>query len=233
MTAGFLPLVICAAAFVGLHLLMSSGLVRPRLVLAVGEGRFAAIYSIVAGASFSAMIATYAMSPFEVIWTAPAWTAWITVAVMPVAVFLVIVGYTQPNPTAVMQGDALGAPDAAAGVMAITRHPVLWGVALFALAHVPPNGDFASAILFAAVAVLAIGGAFHLDARKRASGGEAWARFESLTSNLPFWGIVTRKTHLSIREIGLWRCLLALAALLVLMWLHPLAIGVTPLPVIE
>lgn len=233
MTAGFLPLAIAAAAFVGLHFLMSSGLVRPTLVRALGEARFMQAYSVVAAVTFVAMIAGYATSPFEVVWTSPAWTAWITVAVMPVAVFLVIAGYSQPNPTAVLQAESLSAPDAAAGVMAITRHPVLWGIALFALAHVPPNGDLASAILFSAVALLAVAGAFHLDARKRSSGGEAWARLESLTSNLPFWGIVTRKTHFSIREIGLWRCLLALAALLVLMWLHPLAIGVTPLPVIE
>jgi len=51
----------------------------------------------------------------------------------------------------------------------ITRHPFLWGIALWALVHLIINGDLASLILFGSLLLLAVGGTLAIDARRGAT----------------------------------------------------------------
>src|SRR5262249_21594979 len=92
-----------------------------------------------------------------------------------IALIFVVVGIATPSPTRVgMESKLAQGPDIARGMVRITRHPFLWGVALWALVHLIVNGDLASLILFGSLLVLALGGTAAIGANRRRSFGEHW-----------------------------------------------------------
>ena len=115
------------------------------------------------------------------------------------------------------------------GITKITRHPAMWGVALWALVHVLATGNVASLILFGGLGGLALAGAAHIDRRRRLAGGEAWQRLEAETSNVPFLALVQVRTRLDWREIGWWRLALAAVVYVAMLFGHQWVIGVSPL----
>ena len=73
-------------------------------------------------------------------------------------------------------------------------------------------------------------GTLAVDAKKRRAWGDRWGAFEAATSNLPFAAIYRGRAKLKLAEIGWWRILFAAVLFLVLLWLHPLVIGASPVP---
>jgi uncharacterized membrane protein len=104
----------------------------------------------------------------------------------------------------------------------ITRHPFLWGVALWAAVHLIVNGDAASAVLFGSLLVLAIGGTAAIDAKRRRRFAEQWSLFAQLTSDIPFGAILARRNRLgpALAEIGVWRYLAAIVLYGAAFYLH-------------
>jgi uncharacterized membrane protein len=138
------------------------------------------------------------------------------------AVALVVIGITTPNPTAVGGESQLAREVQVRGVMRITRHPFLWGTALWAFVHFVINGDLASSIVFGAFLVLTIVGTTSIDAKRRRAYGERWEHFAQQTSNVPFVAIATQRNHLGVamHEIGIVRPALAIAVFVALFLLH-------------
>ena len=143
---------------------------------------------------------------------------------MPVALLLLACGVMQPNPTAIGGGGG-----EARGMLRVTRHPVMWGIGLWALVHLAANGDLATVILFAAFAVLAFGGMASLDRKHASRDSAGWPRLKATTSILPFQAILERRQQWRPDEIG-WRPVAIAGGLYVVMLaLHPWLIGVSPL----
>jgi len=115
------------------------------------------------------------------------------------------------------------------GILRVTRHPFLWGVAIWALGHLVVNGDRASLILFGSLLVLALSGTSSIDAKRKRALGEAWDGFAAQTSNVPFAAIVAGRQQLMLGEIGVWRILAAIAVYLALVLGHPWIAGVPAL----
>jgi uncharacterized membrane protein len=90
----------------------------------------------------------------------------------------------------------------AKGIQRITRHPFLWGVALWSFTHLVLKGDLASVIFFGSFLILAIAGPFSMDRKRKKAFADAWDRFAALTSNVPFVAIVEGRNWLKIRELG-------------------------------
>ena len=140
-----------------------------------------------------------------------------------IAFIFVVVGLATPSPTRVgMESKLAQGPDIARGMVRITRHPFLWGVALWALVHLIVNGDLASLILFGSLLVLALGGTAAIDAKRRRSFGEQWMQFAAMTSNVPLAAVVAGKNRLgpAVAEIGVWRPLVAIVMYAVAFYLH-------------
>lgn len=217
--------------FVAGHLALSAVRVRGRLVEALGgESRFLAVYSTFALLTFIGMVLAYGQAPRPVLWQLPLWANWLPVLVMPVALLMVVWGVTAPNPAAVRQGATATAVGKPKGFTAVTRHPFMWGFALWALVHMAVNGDLASQILMGGVLALALLGTFHIDARRRALLGKDWQGFSDATSWLPFWAMIRGRARFHWRDIGLWRVGVALALYAALLVAHPWIFGVSPLP---
>jgi uncharacterized membrane protein len=223
-------LAIAALLFVGAHFGLSSPAVRPGLVGRLGEPRFVGLYSLLQILLLVWLIRSYAATRFVPLWSPPGWTAWVPLVAMAPALLLMVGGLIRPNPTAVMQ-DAKGPPDLTPrGILTVTRHPVMWAFALWALSHLAANGDAASVLLFGAIAVLALAGTLAIDAKKRQRWGAAWGDFAARTSNLPLAAVAAGRTRLDLAGIGWPTPVIAAAAYAGLILLHPLVIGVAALP---
>jgi uncharacterized membrane protein len=116
------------------------------------------------------------------------------------------------------------------GIQHVTRHPFLWGIAIWASFHIAANGDAASLVLFTAFLLVALIGTRSIDHKRELALGDAWRRYAERTSNLPFVAMFQGRTKFSWRELGWWRPLLALVVFGVLVSLHPMLFHAYPLP---
>jgi len=225
MDKGFLSLVIAGIAFCGSHVLLSSTRLRGSLRDQLGERGFLAVYSLTSLAVFAWFVAAYATAPTIMLWPRQRWTALVPVLVMPLAAILLVAGYSTRNPTAVGMERSARADDPAPGILSVTRHPVMWAIGLWAVAHLIANGDLSSVLFFGSLAVLALGGTVLIDRKKQLALGSNWPRLTQVTSNLPFAALLTGRTKLRWREIGLLRIAAGLLLYAVLYLAHPIITG--------
>jgi uncharacterized membrane protein len=229
MTSGLLSLVFAGIAFCGSHIALSSTGLRGSLRDQLGENGFLAVYSLTALVTFAWFLVAYVHAPTIVLWPRREWMALVPVAVMPLASILLIAGYTTPNPTSVAMERWARANDPAPGILRVTRHPVMWAIGLWAISHVIANGDLRSLLFFGAFAVLSLGGTVLIDRKKRLALGSNWSRLAEVTSNLPFAALLTGRTGLRWRDIGLLRIAAGLLLYVVLYRGHAI---ITGLPVV-
>lgn len=226
---------ICAAAFfVLLHLLVSGTRVRDVLTGLVGQGPYMGLFSLasVAGLVWLGFAFAHGRSePWNLAyWAVTPATRWVQLIAMLAAMLLIVPGLTTPNPTSVAQEAALDRPDVIKGMLRITRHPFLWGMAIWAGGHLLVNGDRAGLVLFGSLLILALFGTASIDGKRRRALGDKWDSFAAQTSNVPFAAILAGRQTLEIGEIGGWRILLAIAIYAALLVGHPYAFGVRALP---
>ena len=214
--------------FVASHFVLSYPPLREGLVARFGEKAFRGIHGVIALAALAWLIKAYGAAPYVELWPIATWTRHVTLAVMPFAAILLVAGLTARNPTA-MYWNNPGADEPIPGILMVTRHPVMWAIALWALAHMVPNGDAASLIFFAAFAGLALAGMPAIDRRRRAMMGEAWNSFEAVTSVLPFAALARGRARVNLGQIGVWRIAGGVMLYGLLLFGHRAVIGVSPL----
>jgi uncharacterized membrane protein len=225
-----LNLVLAAAVFVLIHLLVSGTRVRDGLIARIGEGPYMGLFSLATVGALVWMASAYGGAREDnPVWAAPGPGLRHLAIILQLLAFLLIVpGLLTPNPTSVKQEGVLDRPDAARGVLRITRHPFLWGVALWAFGHLLVNLDLASLILFGALLALAVLGTASIDAKRLRALGPKYRAFMDQTSNAPFAAVFAGRQKLRLGEIG-WRLLAALAVYAAVFWAHPHFTGVSPL----
>ncbi|MEK7246801.1 MAG: NnrU family protein [Pseudomonadota bacterium] len=228
MTGSLGELAAATAAFVASHIALSAAPLRGQVVARIGEWPFRIIYSTVSLALFGWMIAAFAAAPRLDLWTPPSALRLLAAAIVLIAFVLVVAGVTAPNPTAVGQERAMTAPPG--GILAVTRHPMMWGILLWGIAHLLASGDARGIIVFAGMIVLAAAGMAHLDIRKKAAMGAAWEAFAARTSVWPFAAITAGRARLNIAELGWGRIGLVLAVYAGLLYSHRILFGVAPIP---
>jgi len=206
-------LTLFALLFVGTHFLLSHPLRAP-LVRAVGEGPFRGIYSLVAILTFLAMIYFYAKIGREPqLWTAGD-ALWLLASLLMWLGSILFVGSFVRNPAFPGAPGPKGAPS---GVFRITRHPMMWGFALWAIVHLIVVGTAKAMVLDGAILVLALAGAAAQDSKKQGLMGERWHEWRAQTAFVPFaHGVAYPGT---VAAIG--GTILFFAAT----WAHPLPAG--------
>ena len=229
-----IQLTAAAAFFVLIHLMISGTRVRDVLVGKMGEGPYMGLFSLLSVAGLTWMIMAYGQARTEV-WNTVYWgvgdaTRHIQLLLQFIAIVFVVIGLTTPNPTSVKQESVLQREDAVKGMLRITRHPFLWGVAIWAIGHLIVNGDRAGMTLFGTMLVLAVAGTASIDAKRRRALGAAWEPFAQQTSNIPFAAILAGRQSLRLGEIGLWRPLAAVVIYGVLLVGHGHLFGAPVLP---
>jgi uncharacterized membrane protein len=207
-------LVAATIVFLATHFIPSTPL-RPVLVRALGHWPYIGAYSLVAFVTLGWMIWAYVQAPREMLFAGWRDAPYV---VMPLAFILIACGYWR-NPTMVGADRLLKSDDPARGMIRITRHPLMWGIMLWAAAHLVARGDTKSLVFFGAFLVLAALGTLLMDARKRSN--PDWPRFAAVTSHIPFVAIAQGRNRIRWREIGWLRPALGLAAFFLVLLVHP------------
>ncbi len=223
-----------AAVFILIHLLISGTRLRDVLVRRMGEGPYMGLFSLASVAALAWLGFAYAGARDEA-WNVAYWGLTpggrhLQLSLQVVAFLFIVLGLATPNPTSVRQEGVLEREDAVKGILRITRHPFLWGVAIWAAGHLIVNGDRASLILFGSMLVLALFGTASIDAKRRRVLGDRWSGFAARTSNIPFAAILTGRQKLRLGEIGVIKPIIALAVYAALLFAHPYLFGVPALP---
>lgn len=202
-----------AILFIGLHFLLSHPLRAP-LVRAVGERPFRGIYALVALVTFGGMVYYYSRIGRE----APLWqvgdVGWIIASILMWLASILLVGSFFKNPALVGAPGPRGGPT---GVMQITRHPMMWAFALWAIVHLAVVGMPKALVFDGAILILALGGAAGQDAKKARQMGEDWHDWTAQTAFVPFTRGIGNPGAVAL--IG--GTILFFAAT----WLHPMHVG--------
>ena len=220
---------LAAAVFVASHIVLSSTPLRGALIGVLGEAGFRGAYSAVALGALIWLAVAHGAAPHVEIWSPSAAARHLPLVVMPFAAILLVAGVSVRNPAGMMAPAPDGNP--APGILKVTRHPVMWAIALWALAHMAANGDAASLLLFGALALLALAGMALIDRRKAAELGAGWGPVLLTTSALPFAAMLSGRAKFRFAEVGAWRLLAGVALYLALLLLHGPVVGLTALPV--
>ena len=214
-------LALATAAFVGLHFLMSHPL-RPAMVARLGERAFAGAYSLIVAIPFVGMIVAWR----SVEDSAPQWIAplgwWPVASVLMLFALILLVGSFLRNPAFPHPGadPAVQAVRPATGVFAITRHPMNWAFALWALVHIFLWGSPRNLIVAGGILILALLGSIGQDRKKRGLYGDAWRGWEARTSFVPFAALFSGKIPWRAAWPG-WAPLIGGALLwLAITWYH-------------
>ena len=222
-------LALAAAAFVLVHVGVSGTRLRDRLVAALGLRAYMVSFSVASVAVLVWLVNAYRVADYAPTWGQVEWWKPVMIALMLPAFALVVIGLLTPTPTAVGAEALVDRPPR--GMVRITRHPFLMGVALWAALHLVGNGDWASLLFFGALFVVAAAGAPSIDAkRRRALGPARWDAFARHTSILPFGAVLSGRATLSLPEIGAWRPAVAVLLYVLMLGGHAHLFGVSPFP---
>jgi len=223
-------LLLAAATFLALHVAVSGTRLRDAIVATIGDGPYRGLFALASLAIIVWMARAYAGAAELPLWQTPRSLQWLAVLLGLPAALLVAVGLTTPNPTTVGAESLLAEGVPVRGIVRVTRHPFLAGVAIWAFAHLLVNGDGASIVLFGTLLSLALLGPRLIDAKRARAYGERWAAFAAQTSVLPFAAIAAGRNRFVVDEIGTWRLLLGGAVYVALLAGHRWLIGVPALP---
>ncbi|MEN7538180.1 NnrU family protein [Aurantiacibacter flavus] len=181
-------LLAACVTFVGSHFAMSHPL-RPPMVAALGEKGFQAVYSLV---SLAAIVWIYfafkAVPPSVPLWPGFDDMSWVLASVLTLVAMVLLAGSYVGNPALPAPGAAEAATKEPRGVFRVTRHPMMWAIGLWALAHLIAAPTARTLVVASAIGFLALVGAHLQDRKKEVLMGEAWAGWESRTSYWPKLG---------------------------------------------
>lgn len=194
---------------------------RVRLVAILGANGFTWCYSALSLAVLTWLIGASGRAPFVVIWSRLSWQTWVPVMVMLPICLIAALAIARPNPFSFGGARNHQFDPSHPRIIHFTRHPLLWVLAIWATAHLVPNGDLAHVILFGVFSGFAWFGMRIIDRRKqRLMGKKVWEHLLAQTKTAP----------LTFNRQDLFRVLIGIAAYLALLALHPIIIGVSPLP---
>lgn len=221
-------LVAAVVFFLAIHFGVSGTRLRDRLVGAMGERSFRGLFSLASLGGLIWIIHAYGNAPQMQTWGQLLALKPVAAPLVLLAFLFAVIGVATPSPTAAGGEARLSDDTRARGIVRITRHPFLWGAALWALVHLVINGDLASLILFGSLLLLALGGTASIDQKRQRHFGEHWHKFARATSNLPFAAIASGRNQLgpALREIGIVRPLAAVAVFVAVFLLHARLFGV-------
>ncbi len=133
-------LIIGFVIFTGMHLVPSVPALRSVLVRTIGEMPYKAGFATISFLGLGLMIYGMTQADFVPVWEPVSW------------------GRVTAAPLMVISLVLIGASHASTNIKRFTRHPMLWGMVIWSVAHLLNNGDQASVILFGGLGLYSLVG---------------------------------------------------------------------------
>lgn len=124
-------LILGMVIFMGMHSLPSLVRLRQAAITRLGAGPYNALFSLISLLGLVLIIIGYARVGLQPLWETPRWGRTIAPLMMAPAFILLAASHLPTN------------------IKRLTRHPMLWGVVLWSVAHLIARGDLAAVVLFA------------------------------------------------------------------------------------
>ena len=131
-------LIIGVVLFCGVHLFPAIITMRQTLISRFGENAYKGLFSLIALTGIVFMVIGYSRAELIQVFNPPVWERNVTVILMLLSLIL------------------FAAANMPGNIKRVTRHPMLWGLVLWAVGHLLANGDKASLILFAGLGVFGL-----------------------------------------------------------------------------
>ena len=210
--------ILAFAVFFASHALPVRPAIKARIVARIGARGFSLAYSALSVAVLAWLIVAAGRAPFVELWPRAAWQSWVPFLGTALSAVVIALAIGRPNPLSFGGARNEEFDPNHAGIVGWVRHPLLAAIALWAGAHLLPNGDLAHVILFGTFLGFALLGMKMIDRRKRRQLGGDWAR------------LADTPRRVKITPGGLVRAVAGLALWWGLMLLHGPVIGFSPWP---
>ncbi len=128
-------LILGVLIFAGVHLLPTFVGLRAGIIRLIGEKLYQALVALASFGSIGLMVVGFKHSEMLDIYHPPKWGHLVTAVLMLISLTLFAASHMPTN------------------IKHYTRHPMLWGLVLWGVAHLFANGDKSSIILFGGLAV--------------------------------------------------------------------------------
>lgn len=216
--------------FMVAHFVPAASGVRATAIRALGRPVYFIGYSLLSVVLLIWLVAAARGAPSPPLWSPTPALTLVPLVIMPLALILVVGGLLHSNPLSVSWRDQ-GFDPARPGVVAVTRHPVLVGLLLWALSHIPVNGDLVAVALFGGLTLYGAAGLAIAEQRaKRRLGRERWTALSRKTSVIPFAAMLSGRTRLNADAPTVVAVMIAVSIYLALLsGLHRWLVGVDPL----
>lgn len=219
--AGFLGVF---ALFFATHSIPVQPAVKSQLISRFGARGFALGYSVLSIAMLALLIWSAGQAPQIELWPQTAWQRHAVHLGMLGACLILALSIARPNPFSFGGAHNDRFDPARPGIVRLVRHPVLAALALWAGAHILPNGDLAHLLLFGVLGGFAIAGRRVIDRRKqRQMGAQSWDQLNCAVAQAP---LLTGPGSLPATAL---RLAIGIGIFIALLKFHPLVIGVSAL----
>lgn len=169
--------------FIASHLLISRTALKPWLVTRLGMRAYLALYSALSILLLSWLVKAAQTAPRIDLWPWNHALYWFPALLMPLAFVLLVSGFIVSNPLSIAPKDVPFDHERPALTVALTRHPVLWGFALWSFSHLIVNGEFPLALMFLIFILFSLAGIFFIDRKRKKDLGDV--KWNALTKNAP------------------------------------------------
>ncbi len=213
-----MEVLVAMAVFVLSHAAIARTGIKPSLVNRLGARTYLALYSTLSLMLLGWVIYAVLTADRVVLWDTPTWSYGFAVFLSAAAFVLIGMGALSPNPLSAAFRKTGFDPERP-GIVGWIRHPLVIGLALWGIAHVPGNGDWPSLVLFVGSALFGLLGVFAVERRlKRRLGKDEWLRLSRGQGNVDRWALLG-----AVLGLALWATLL---------YLHPALFAADPLAVV-
>lgn len=220
---GWFEFVVACVVFFLSHSLPVRPPLRPWLRARLGASGFTLAYSALSLAMLAWLISAAGRAPHMTLWDWAPWQVHLPLTIMGPVCLILALSIGRPNPFSFGGARNDQFDPARPGIVRLSRHPLLLALALWAAAHVVPNGDLAHVILFGTFAAFALLGGRLIDRRKRREMGGIWQALDAARRQAPLL--------LTAPSGGMFlRVAAGIALYGALLWAHPIFIGVSPIP---
>lgn len=230
MTGTIEMLFLSTVAFLAIHIIPSS-FIRAGLTASIGERAYMILYSLLSVIGLVWMVMAYGAAPEgKALWDAGNGARYAGSLLMVIAFIFMVSAYTSKNPTGIGMDRFVNDTRVTHGFIAITRHPLMWAIIIWAFVHTLNKATITAVIFFGGLGLLALAGTLLIDRKKAEQMPEKWPDFASRTSNIPFLAILQGRAALSLSQIW-WRVVLGALVFAAFYGIHAVLFGVSPYPV--
>lgn len=176
------------AAFLGFfaaHNIPTRPATKAQLQGLLGKRGFSIGYSVLSLAVLYWLIMAAGRAPVVVLWDWAPWQNHVPFTAMALFCLILCLGVARPNPFSFGGRNNASFDPKRPGLIRYTRHPILLALALWAFAHLVPNGQLAHAILFTVFGLFALMGMRLIDRRKKREMPE-WENLQNATRQAPY-----------------------------------------------